>query len=162
MSSFRQLMMRSKGGGEPNPPANVVFENVDSNHYITYKARDGQHYWRKTSAGLAYGGFYVFADGGQNWMIAMVVSEVRQNCAMNRDNWSTSLTISTTTFNYKGKDWYYTLNDNANPAPTNQTDIDWNKNNSPSYWIGGENVVFSGTNKFIDCAKALLDYVYSF
>ena len=92
MSKLLSVLM-SSSGGEPNPPANIVFENVDSNHYITYKAKDGQHYWTKVYAGLCYGGFMVFMDGDSSyWIIALTVSEVRQNCFMRRDGWSVYLT----------------------------------------------------------------------
>ncbi len=165
MPGFNQLMMRVKG--KQLIPANVVFTNVDSNNYITYKSRDGQTYWRKKYAGLCYGGFCVFQDGGQNWIIAFTISEVKNNCIMYRDDGNTNITleISSSTLNYKGKDWYYSLNSNANNYRSiTSSIIEFNKNNG-RYWIGGENKIYTGSNnneKFIQVAKDFLDYIYTF
>ena len=147
-----------------NPPSNVIFDEVDSNNYITYKSNDGQTYWRKSYSGLCYGGFCVFEDGGSTWIIAFTISEVQNNCIMYRGD-SRVLEISSGTLNYKGKNWYYSLNGNANNYNSaTSTMIDFNKNNG-RYWIGGENKVYTGSDnneKFIQVAKDFLDYIYSF
>ena len=163
MSGFNQLMMRAKG--KQPVPANIIFTNVDSSEYITYKSRDGQTYWRKRYAGLCYGGFCVFQDGGSTWIIAFTVSEVQNNCIMYRNGDSRVLEISSSTLNYKGKDWYYSLNGNAsNYNSATSTMINFNKNNG-RYWIGGANKIYTGSNnneKFIQVAKDFLDYIYTF
>ena len=154
------------GGKDLNPPANVIFDEVDNNNYITYKTQDGQSYWRKSYSGLCYGGFCVFEDGGNNWIVAFTISEVQNNCIMYRDsNQNITLTISSTALNYKGKNWYYSINGYANIYNNpSSTIIDFNKNNG-RYWIGGENKIYTGSDnneKFIKVAKDFLDYIYSF
>ena len=153
------LEEESSSSGETPIPPSVVFSNAKEKIYI--RSSNTLSYYEKTYNGLAYGGFAVFTDGSQNWQLPFMVSEVRNNCAMFRDgNSSLSLSISDTTFNYYGKDWYYTKGSNAMPFNGTTAEINFNLSNG-RYWIGGSNTIYSGSNIFQTIAKDLLDYIYS-
>ena len=149
-----------EGSGEPNPPANVIFTSTSDKIYV--KSGNSTSYYTKTYNGLAYGGFAVFTDGSQNWQLPFMVSEVRDNCAMYRDNNpSIALNISDTTFSYYNKNWYYTRGTNAMPFYGTAAEINYNLSNG-RYWIGGSNKIYSGSNIFEIICHDLLDYIYSF
>lgn len=149
-----------EGSGEPNPPANVIFTSTSDRIYV--KSGNSISYYTKTYNGLAYGGFAVFTDGSQNWQLPFMVSEVRDNCAMYRDNNSSiALNISDTAFSYYDKNWYYTKGTNAMPFYGTAAEIDYNLSNG-RYWIGGSNTIYSGSDIFKIICHDLLDYVYSF
>lgn len=156
MSSFRQLMMRNKNVAVAIAPENVFLSTTKD----SISLRDSSvNTFTKKYDGAAYGGFYYYEYDNQQWAIPILVSEERNSCFMRRNN-SIDLLVSSTTFSYKGKNWYYSLNDYAIGYPSTTTDVNYNNSNGRYLISGG--TIFTGQNVMIDAAKALLDYVYSF
>lgn len=154
------LASMMKKGKQP-VPSNVKYPS--SGLMFSLKSGGTTEYFYKNNYGLAYGGFVYFADGGSNWEIAFLISETRSYCQGYRNSGSASFSVSTSTFSYKGKNWYYTLNNNACPYTGSQTDLDYNNSNG-KYSIGNGKIYTGANNteKFIQAGKDLLDYVYSF
>lgn len=147
MSSFLQIMMKNKG--KLIPPVITVMTKAGENVKINSRTFNKQY------DGFAYCCYFHYQDGGTDWESPMLVSEVRQNCAM-KSNDGYEQGISSTPFSYKGKQWYYLDAVTSMSSSSNQ--------NNGRFFLENGAIIPGSTHqeKHLNAAKLLLDYVYSF